>query len=206
MPPYLFATCKVYAFFGKKMIFGSKIQNSRQIFSSCWKPKLLDRATDLHTSKRWHQCGWALRQPLCPNPYMTIWMISTFLLPLLALRAAALNHIQTQKGRFWLGGGIQMSMTLIWYTEVWNKPFNHLLTRVDLLYLCWVFTHFVTGCCIINPILVSLYLYTVSHDVCHTSHSDTEKSKVVVFTCFFDSVWCNPCFSRLCFFPKKKVD
>jgi len=40
-------------------------------------------------------------------------------------------------------GGIEMSMTLIWYTVVWDKPFNHALTRVDLLCLCWGFTHFV---------------------------------------------------------------
>jgi len=61
--------------------------------------------------------------------------------------------------------------------------------------------------CLINPILVSLCLYTVSHDVCHTLHSDTECNKVVVFACFPESVWHNPRHIFPAFvFPHQKKD
>ena len=70
----------------KKLIFGSKIRNSRQqIFQKFHllkpQPFSIGFQPIQDTIKRWQQRGWALRQPLCLNPCTIIGMISAFLLP-----------------------------------------------------------------------------------------------------------------------------
>jgi len=51
---------------------------------------------------------------------------------------------------------------LNWYTEVWNKPFNHVLARVDLLCLCWVFTHLSKSRCVST---LSYMVYVIPYAV-----------------------------------------
>ena len=144
--------------------------------------------THTHTHTRVHT-----RTYIHPHSHTHTHSLSLFL----SLSGTFTGTYPNRVGRVFEREKIDMSMTLIWYTEEWNKLFNHELTRVHLLHLCWVFTHFVT---------VILWLYTVSHDVCHTLNSNTKQwcwIQHVIFTCFPVSVWRNAYFSRLCFPPPK---
>ena len=101
-------------------------------------------------------------------------------------------------------GGIEMSMTLIWY--IWKS-------RIKLSIMYWL----VLICCIFvgfshtlsrSRCYSMLWIYTVSHDVCHTSSytvmlNTTKSSSSIVFLCHGQAVWRKSLFVSPLFFPPK---